>query len=144
MLLEPFVYEPLSSPYNIRLLRVTLTKSFTIECELTEAELSEDDQPTAPPPKYSALSYTWGDDATTVPVLCNGRRLEITSNLAEALDMTLAANPNRLLWVDQICINQRDNDEKASQVKKMTLIYDRRLRPRPLPRSFPASNSIDV
>ncbi|KAB5515502.1 heterokaryon incompatibility protein-domain-containing protein [Coniochaeta sp. 2T2.1] len=93
--------------------------------QLTEIKLPGAYNPTEPPPKYAALSYTWGDTAVTVPLICNGMEMQITQNLSEALHMTLRVNPYEFLWVDQICINQEDNAEKAGQVKRMALIYHR-------------------
>lgn len=127
--MDPFKYEALAIRDSIRLLKLTRSDTGQLQCQLDEIELSSDSQPKEAPPKYSAVSYTWGDSFSTVPLLCNQKELQITHNLAEALDMSLRANPNEYLWVDQICINQKDNEEKAAQVSKMTLIYDRKLLP---------------
>lgn len=124
--MDVFKYEPLARQDSIRLLKLTRSDSGQLQCQLDEFELSSEQQPKEAPAKYTALSYTWGDSFSTVPLTCNGKVLQITHNLAEALDMSLRANPNEYLWVDQICINQKDAEEKAAQVSKMTLIYDRR------------------
>ena len=123
--MEPFAYTPLKNPEYTRLLKLSLSDNEQLECVLTEVELSGAYNPNKPPPKYAALSYTWGDTAVTVPLICDGKEMQITQNLAEALHMTLRTNPHEFLWVDQICINQKDNDEKAGQVKRMALIYHR-------------------
>ena len=39
------------------------------------------------PPSYDALSYTWGDLNTKVPILCDGKRLECTPNLRSFLEV---------------------------------------------------------
>ncbi|KAF4556804.1 Heterokaryon incompatibility protein (HET)-like protein [Elsinoe fawcettii] len=39
--------------------------------------------------------------------------------------MTVSQNLYDFIWVDQICINQIDNEEKAGQVRRMTLLYGR-------------------
>jgi hypothetical protein len=48
--------------------------------------------------------------------------LEITVNLHEALRQLQTDQPVRL-WVDAICINQKDDSEKSNQVKQMKEIY---------------------
>jgi len=64
------------------------------------------------------------------PILINGKRLNITKNCADLLynfrnPRTRDAPKNCRLWVDSICINQKDNEEKASQVPMMADIYRR-------------------
>lgn len=106
-------------------------------------------------PKYLALSYTWGDptpehsnlpatlrrEATVSggdprgegPITCqkegvltlNGHDVPITHNLALALRFLRSADHPLTLWVDAVCINQADIDERNSQVALMALIYSR-------------------
>ncbi|KAL8945460.1 MAG: hypothetical protein Q9211_000025 [Gyalolechia sp. 1 TL-2023] len=73
---------------------------------------------------YTALSYTWGEPGgPAFIILNNGHRLSITRNLEAALrQFRLRTDPFRL-WVDAICINQADHDEKRSQVGMMRSIY---------------------
>lgn len=123
--MQSFTYTALQEPENIRLLKLSQTETGQLECELHEIELSDEYNPQEAPTKYAALSYTWGDTSNTVTLICDGKDMQITHNLAEALHMTLRANPHGFLWVDQICINQHDNEEKAGQVRRMTLIYNR-------------------
>jgi hypothetical protein len=73
-------------------------------------------------PPYVALSYAWGDPTLLKTVLVNDQTLEITVNLHEALRQLQTAQPVRL-WVDAICINQKDDSEKSDQVKQMKGIY---------------------
>ena len=73
--------------------------------------------------EYEALSYHWGEPAFTHPLRCGETVLVVTMNLASALlNLRLAHRP-RYLWVDALCINQYDNQEKASQVQNMFIIY---------------------
>lgn len=56
----------------------------------------------------------------------NGRSfLKITDNLRDALEAIREPHEGRLLWVDAVCINQRDPDEKGPQVGMMKDIYRR-------------------
>ncbi|KAF2647811.1 HET-domain-containing protein [Lophiostoma macrostomum CBS 122681] len=72
---------------------------------------------------YEALSYVWGSSEDSKVVHVDGRRMNITQNLHGALlhlrDPTFA----RILWIDAICINQDDLDERAQQVRFMARIY---------------------
>ncbi|KAH8742513.1 heterokaryon incompatibility protein-domain-containing protein [Diaporthe sp. PMI_573] len=75
---------------------------------------------------YAALSYVWGDEKDTAPIVINGRRRQITANLASAL--WAFSRQGRFedgfkLWVDSICINQADWDERARQLRRMRDIY---------------------
>jgi hypothetical protein len=71
------------------------------------------------PHSYEALSYVWGSLSRTETLRCDGRIINITPNLRDALRRLRPANRHRALWVDQICINQSDTDERSSQVALM-------------------------
>lgn len=73
--------------------------------------------------RYEALSYFWGDANTTENIFVNGEIIAITTNLAAALRALRHPQHDRTLWIDAICINQGDLDEKASQVALMRNIY---------------------
>ncbi|KAK0108095.1 hypothetical protein ONS95_002916 [Cadophora gregata] len=75
-------------------------------------------------PPYKALSYTWGDASVKVPILVNDSTLHVTSNLFTALEHIRAEDSPVTLWIDAICINQEDDEEKSSQVKMMREIYN--------------------
>jgi hypothetical protein len=74
--------------------------------------------------QYETLSYTWGDTTVLHDLHCsNGDCLNITSNLQDALnDLRLETDPRRL-WVDAICIDQENHDERCDQVSMMRQIY---------------------
>ena len=78
--------------------------------------------------KYDALSYCWGsaDDRTQILVGDSRETLDVTHNLAEALSHLREPDyPDepRYLWVDAICVNQGDLQERCSQVKRMADIF---------------------
>ncbi|KAM6511811.1 hypothetical protein FALCPG4_016804 [Fusarium falciforme] len=104
---------------QIRLLQITSTKP-EIVCKLEVVSLEDE-------PAYSALSYVWGDPAITKSVLVNGERVNVTTNLALALEHAPKhledANVVPRLWADAICINQDDPNEKNHQVPFMKDIY---------------------
>lgn len=81
-------------------------------------------------PSYDALSYTWGPATNPVVAyivdLSSGQRqamIQIGRNLACALQHLRCHDKPRTLWVDAVCINQNDIDERNAQVKRMGLIY---------------------
>jgi hypothetical protein len=77
----------------------------------------------SPELKYEALSYTWGAPVLSRTIKLVGGELQITETLFEALTNLRLKDKSRLLWVDQLCINQSDKQEKAEQVSMMADIY---------------------
>ena len=82
--------------------------------------------------EYEALSYTWGNDNETGPtgslrVLAGEgdfEQIQIHANLESALRQLRRRRRTRLLWIDAICIDQQNSDEKNHQVPKMATIYN--------------------
>jgi Heterokaryon incompatibility protein (HET) len=74
---------------------------------------------------YEALSYTWGDLTSTKPVFIDEVEVDITTTLERALRHLRKLDEPRTLWVDAICINQKDISEKSHQVAFMGEIYQR-------------------
>ncbi|KAI0419802.1 heterokaryon incompatibility protein-domain-containing protein [Xylaria grammica] len=75
-------------------------------------------------PRYQALSYVWGDPGNTVPISLNGVVFQVTTNLYRALTR-LRLKGLGAIWIDAICINQRDVSERNQQVALMGSIYRR-------------------
>jgi len=74
-------------------------------------------------PFYDALSYTWGGLEEPESITLNGSTWEITSNLGQALRHLRPADKSLNIWVDALCINQIDKEERGSQVEFMGDIY---------------------
>jgi Heterokaryon incompatibility protein (HET) len=77
-------------------------------------------------PKYSTLSYTWGGPGEQEKVECSGNTiLNITANLATWLKLhgVRLAKEGNLLWIDQLCIDQSNVEERSAQVRIMCDIY---------------------
>jgi hypothetical protein len=72
---------------------------------------------------YEALSYVWGDRADPREISCNGVSVKVTRNLFDALVTFRFLTASRWLWVDAICINQEDLEERNFQVACMGSIY---------------------
>ncbi|KAF2173960.1 hypothetical protein M409DRAFT_16229 [Zasmidium cellare ATCC 36951] len=79
-------------------------------------------------PPFEALSYVWGDTTEQCVISVNAKPFCITMNLAAALYRMRSPDGPRVLWVDAICINQQDNNEKSRQVSLMENIYQRATR----------------
>jgi hypothetical protein len=74
-------------------------------------------------PDYEALSYVWGPPTPRVEIICDGQPFSVTSNLGSALRGLRKKDEPRTMWIDAICINQNDLDERIHQVAFMGEIY---------------------
>jgi hypothetical protein len=76
-------------------------------------------------PFYEALSYAWGSDADAPSrqIICSDMRISITKNCYDALSTLRRSFKVRAIWVDAICINQYDDEEKGHQIPLMHDIY---------------------
>ena len=113
------IYTPLETErWHIRLVTIHPKNQVSqqIKCDLETYSLDEQLD-------YEALSYVWGEKGSEIEILLNGQVFPVRRNLAFALkDLRLADRPRRL-WIDAICINQGDHEERASQVLLMRHIY---------------------
>ncbi|KAF8189754.1 heterokaryon incompatibility protein-domain-containing protein [Pholiota molesta] len=110
-----------------------------IDCTLAEVNLDSN-------PEYTALSYTWGppirrsaslwtlrgirqylrertERTRHSTIILDGRRVPVTPNLESALLHLRKPDTPLLLWVDAVCINQDDLEEKTHEVGLMRQIY---------------------
>ena len=74
-------------------------------------------------PPFDAVSYTWDGQDRASCVIVNGRRLSVTRNARQILHDFTPAVGHRMIWIDSICINQGDKEEKRIQVEHMSKIY---------------------
>lgn len=77
---------------------------------------------------FIAISYTWGNEQDPQYVYIDGWRCSVRRNCYEALQQTCSKRnvvQCDLIWIDSICINQKDEDEKGLQVSIMGDIYAR-------------------
>ncbi|KAL8636471.1 MAG: hypothetical protein Q9228_006133, partial [Teloschistes exilis] len=76
------------------------------------------------PVSYTAISYCWGSsDRVAELSFSNGQTLRITRSVEEIVHWL--ADKEGYFWVDFLCINQDDLDEKGTQVAFMSVIYSR-------------------
>jgi hypothetical protein len=104
---------------QIRLLRLLRRKPFTeMRCELIIVNIEN-----APP--YEAISYTWRNEEPSIEIVVNEATLKVTPAVSEILGYRHSFTGTKLLWVDSICINQKNDPEKGLQVSMMKEIYSR-------------------
>lgn len=129
---QPYKYSPIDPlSKTFRLIRLLEPKSShipfasgTIRIEIVETSVDSSLE-------YAALSYAWSvppnvktpDRRIIVETKDGAKELRIFRPLEVALTHLAASKAGSLLFVDQICINQRNNDEKTHQVQLMRDIY---------------------
>ena len=129
---KPLVFEPLGIS-EIRLVRFTKDSKTPDQVQLQLERFKMENVPS-----FVALSYVWGDQKDLHAVSINNRSFSVTKNLFLALThiydllpyfeegIREASNTSQdelFLWIDAICINQKNVDEKSQQIPKMTKIY---------------------
>jgi hypothetical protein len=114
---EKFIYTDLEDSSHIRLL-ILYCRNRTDAINCTLFEVSKDTKTL-----YEAISYTWGDASQQNNIRVNGRRLSIPRSVYKNLETRSSMWRPRILWIDSICINQRDESEKVGQIKLMGQIY---------------------
>ena len=109
---------PVNAPHSIRLLKIhPALEAEGIKITLLSASLNDLTL------EYEALSYAWGSEKDPLEITCDGVPLHVTRNLHSALRRLRHQSKMRTFWIDAICINQKDYDERASQVRIMRQIY---------------------
>jgi hypothetical protein len=130
MATTPYRHEPLDEYKNeIRLLvldpydedKETGFADQPLKCNIRRRYLD----PGTPGPEYHAISYSWGTDKGTVPICVSGRLLEVpksTENVLRSLHRC-SGGISAAVWIDAICIDQENVQEKGKQVAMMDLIF---------------------
>ncbi|KAL8366326.1 hypothetical protein RB595_004883 [Gaeumannomyces hyphopodioides] len=72
---------------------------------------------------FEPLSYVWGDPKLTHKIRLPTAELAITASLYHALRRLQLPTGPRRVWADQICINQKNEEERSQQVQFMDRIY---------------------
>ena len=147
---KPYQYERLPSPTCIRLLELLpVTSNGIIRCSLKVTELA--DAPsfkalsyTWGSPQASSISGTSRqyevrlksasndevDSTRQHTIICDGCLLKVTSNLRDALQMLSNAiniphmpKTPTYYWIDLLCMNQTDIEERNAQVARMGDVF---------------------
>ena len=139
---ESFAYDPLIESDEIRLVEIHPgRRNSKLECTIVHTQLHiclrRDGEQVPYYDTYEALSYTWGDPALLSSIICYYRqrlgaqeqtsalhkKLYVTANCLSALKHLRLKDRPRRVWVDAICINQHDMEERNAQVRMMARIY---------------------
>lgn len=132
-----FPYQKLDTAATIRLIQVfpCLGDDRKLVCEIQTVNMEA-----SPDFKYHALSYVWGNETATreiwlQDIKTSQRYLQpLHENLWQLLDQirkqTRAEYEARstktaplLIWTDALCLDQKDEQEKAEQIPRMGTIY---------------------
>jgi hypothetical protein len=119
---QPYPYVPLPDNDHIRILVIgpASGQEHPIDCAMLTARIDAGE--------YDALSYSWGmnDDGDTTPnrtISIDNKTVQVTQNLFEGL-LRMRQNEAAIhLWVDAVCINQDNLEERNAQVTRMGDIY---------------------
>ena len=123
---DDFPYEPLELCNEFRFLTLLPgSGDEEIECELSTHRLDFEASSDASDHNinYEALSYTWGSLKDMQCIKLNGRGKLVTKTLHSALLHLRDSTTSRVLWVDAVCINQNNLQERSYQVLQMGMLY---------------------
>ncbi|KAB5536698.1 heterokaryon incompatibility protein-domain-containing protein [Coniochaeta sp. 2T2.1] len=82
--------------------------------------------PRAAAPPYTAASYTWGEGEASEIIFLDDRIFHVRPNLWSCLYyLSLSAKDAawKYIWVDAVCIDQCNNEERSLQVRLMDQTY---------------------
>lgn len=74
---------------------------------------------------YEAPSYTRRSPTSSYTIYMDHGGIFIWENLFKAIQALRFTGMPRYLWIDALCINQEDNQEKSLQLQRMRLVYQR-------------------
>lgn len=100
------LYRPLNAGRKeIRVLEVRPSRNVEADPDCKFHILALADPPIAP---FAALSYAWGDSLDKGWVYLDGYRVRVLRTVCEALRNLRSTRVPGMMWIDSICINQRD------------------------------------
>jgi hypothetical protein len=105
----------------VRILTLDGNSGDHISCVLCTVDIGKDSGEV----EFEALSYCWGDGSEKPWIVCDEHVVAIGVNLVEALFYLRVEGEDRSIWVDALCINQEDLNERSIQVAEMARIYQR-------------------
>lgn len=108
--------DPLKSEIRLLVLSAATDPDSRIECALQTVSLDEK-------PAYEAVSYACGNQVARESIRLNDRDVDFPCSACAVLQALRYTDKPRTIWIDAICINQQDLEERASQVKMMGQVY---------------------
>ncbi|KAI4671740.1 uncharacterized protein J4E78_000236 [Alternaria triticimaculans] len=126
--IQDYQYGPLANDGNTRFIHLYPAAHFEDPIRVDIIERAYDASKTQDPVSYEALSYAWGSDEDSAYIFVGANsRLRVRHNVTQILrylrDGIKLGLTARTLWIDAICINQADDEEKGKQVTMMGNIY---------------------
>jgi hypothetical protein len=126
---ELYTYIPLE-PWQTRILRLHSSKfSQQLSADLLVATVCDIEDllvvSTGTTVEYTALSYSWGRPELCETLICDERKMPISRSNAAALIALRSPTEPTYVWIDAICINQKNDQEKSAQVARMLNIYQK-------------------
>lgn len=112
-----YFYKPLRG-FEFRLVELLPARINEIRCRVRHESLQS-------PPPYIAISYSWGDSRDTTSLKLDDVEIPVAVSLHGALGAVRQRKESVLVWIDALCINQRDPTERTGQVRLMTEIYNK-------------------
>lgn len=114
-----YQYRPLPAHGEIRILQVRPGhKADGIDCRLKQVSIASSDRE-----DYDALSYAWEGQTPREAIQLDGDPFLVTPNVFSALKHLRLKKERRTLWIDAVCIDQQNNDERRDQVAQMRHIF---------------------
>ena len=125
-----YTYAPLADTNSIRVLELLphSVQSAPLQARLVHTQLipSPGTYSDSTIVLYEAVSYCWGDPVFTHSLECDeGHLLYITPNVNALLRRLRKSTHPRYIWIDSICIDQANEEEKHVQIGLMGDIYRR-------------------
>ena len=115
-----YTYAPLSNTgKSFRLLKVEPgTDSEPVRCSLHLSDLS-----IVLIPAYETISYCWGDATLRETLELDGQMVSVPASSVAAIRRVRLTKRYRVLWIDALCIDQGNIQERNQQVAMMTDVY---------------------
>jgi hypothetical protein len=119
--LELFKHDSLEyHSFAIRLIKIRPSTGGNnpIQCDIRIASIESE---------YICLSYVWGNREPGEWILINDKRFWARQNLFDFLTSarSLSNIQSNWIWIDALCIDQENTEEREQQVKRMGRIYSR-------------------
>ncbi|KAK0738783.1 heterokaryon incompatibility protein-domain-containing protein [Schizothecium vesticola] len=115
-------YDPLTTPDSVRILRLQRDTDRSISGELQAISLDSKDYP-----PFTALSYTWGAPTKSRSITLDGLSFPVLDSLYPVLEAICRPSggfeAKAWYWIDSICIDQTNSDERGAQVQLMGRLF---------------------
>jgi hypothetical protein len=114
---ESYSYQRLIGSKDIRLLKLRRRRLFrSPQCELVHVDMHS-------LVTYDAISYTWGNPEKSKGLIVDGKWLPCPANVQDIVLDRASYSCERYVWIDFVCIDQDNLDERKQQVQLMREIY---------------------